>query len=501
MKKHIIFIMGVIMMFISSCHSMLDTDPTTFYTQQTFWKNKDHAEQAVSGCYQALLSGDLYTAQTPFMWDCMTPNAYNYDNQNGANQYARGIHSSTWLGMNMNVWRGCYRGIGRCNYVIANIPEISMDENLKKQFIGEAKFLRAFYYDKMNEVFNGVPLILDPPDIVEHTNLPRDSYENVVNAILNDLNDAANVLPKSHPAGDGGRATKGAALALKARILLQNHRYPEVVTTINEIFALGEYELFPNYNGLFRKANEGNSEIIFDVRFKAPEVTNSYDIILAQYSTQAPLQDLVDVYQMIDGKSILESDLYNPEKPYVDRDPRFEQSILYLGVPWRDRTATEFDLHQTGYSFRKFTEYNASTVGTLSNSETNFIVIRYADVLLMYAEALNEAEGPVQAVYNAINSIRNRPTVEMPDLPQGLSKEQMREAIRLERRIELAGEGSYFYDIRRWDIIDQVMPGPIFTYNGKIIETREYNSSRDRLFPIPYTEIDLNKELAQNPGY
>lgn len=499
MKKLIYFIFLIIM--FPSCHDILNTDPTTFYTQETFWQNADHAEQAVSGCYQALLYSDLYTAQTPFMWDCMTPNAYNYDNQNGANEYARGIQTSTWLGMNLNVWRGCYRGVGRCNNVIANVPEISMDENLKSRLVGEAKFLRAFYYDKMNEVFSGVPLILDPPDIIEHIQLPRNSHEDVVEAILKDLDDAASVLPVSYSSSDDGRATKGAALALKARVLLQNHRYSEVVTTINQIFNLNHYELFPDYNGLFRKINEGNSEIIFDVRFKAPEVTNSYDIILAQYSTQAPLQNLVDAYQMTDGKSIEESDLYDPENPYVNRDPRFAQSILYLGVPWRSRVATEFDLHQTGYSFRKFTEYNESTVGTLSNSETNFVVIRYADVLLMYAEALNELEGSVQGVYDAINSVRNRPTVEMPEIPLGLTKEQMREVIRLERRIELAGEGSYFYDIRRWGIIEEVMPGPIYAYDGDIIETREFNSARDKLFPIPYTEIDLNPALEQNPGY
>lgn len=500
MKNNIIIFLSCIVI-LTSCHEILNTNPTDFYTQETFWKNAAHAEQAVTGCYQALLHNDLHNSQTPFMWDCMTPNAYNYDNQNGANEYARGIHTSTWLGMNINVWRGCYRGIGRCNSVIANLPDITMDETLKKRLIGEAKFLRAFYYDKMNVVFNGVPLILNPPSIADHSQLPRESYEKVLEAVIKDLDDAISALPVSYSSGNGGRATKGAALSLKARVLLQNHKYPEVVSTIDRIFSLNQYELFPDYNGLFRKVNEGNSEIIFDVRFKAPEVTNSYDIIMAQYSTQAPLQNLVDAYQMIDGKSIKESPIYDEKKPWENRDPRFAQSILYLGAPWRNRVATEFDLHQTGYSFRKYTEYNQFTVGTLSNSETNYIIIRYADVLLMYAEALNEVNGPVQAVYNAINSIRNRPNVKMPNLTSGLSKEEMREEIRLERRIELAGEGSYFYDIRRWGLIDKVMSGPIYNSKGNVIETREFNPARDRYFPVPYTEIDLNPKLQQNPGY
>lgn len=489
------------MMLFPSCHDMLETNPTTFYTQNTFWKNSDHAIQALTGCYQALTVSDLYNAQTPFMWDCMTPNAYNYDNQNGANEIARGVHTSTTLGMNLNVWRGCYRGIGRCNAVITNVPTISMDETLKNRIVAEAKFLRAFYYDKMNVVFNGVPLILDPPSIAEQSSLPRNSYDEVLTAVLKDLDDAISILPATYSSADAGRATKGAALALKARVLLQNHRYSDVVITINQIFALNRYSLYPNYNGLFRKANQGNAEIIFDVRFKSPELTNSYDIIMAQYSTQAPLLDLVNSYLMTDGKSITESPLYDPATPYLNRDPRFAQSILFIGAPWRSRLATEFDLHQTGYSFRKFTEYNATTVGTLSNTEVNFVVIRYADVLLMFAEALNELEGPVAGVYNALNTIRKRPTVAMPEITPGLTKEQMRQAIRLERRIELAGEGSYFYDIRRWGIIANVMPGPVYGKGGKLIETRQYNPARDLYFPIPYTEIDLNPALIQNPVY
>ena len=376
-----------------------------------------------------------------------------------------------------------------------------MEEDLKNRIIGEAKFLRAFFYNRINELFNGVPLILSEPNADEHANVPRSSYEEVFNQIIQDLDEAAAVLPVSYPASDDGRATKGAALALKARAMLQQHRYEEVVATTEEIFALNHYELFPDYNGIFRKANEGNSEIIFDIRFKAPEVTNSYDIIMAQYSTQAPVQGLVDVYQMTDGLSIEESGLYDPNNPYVNRDPRFSQSIVYIGAPWRNRTATATDLHQTGYTFWKFTEYNETTAGTIVNSDVNYVEIRYADVLLMYAEALNELSGPTPEVYVAINQIRTRPSVEMPELPMGLNQEEMRQAIRLERRIELAGEGSYFDDIRRWGTIEEEMVGPIYNYQGNVIQTRDFNPTRDYYWPIPFTEIDLNPALEQNPNY
>src|SRR5690606_1134130 len=169
--------------------------------------------------------------------------------------------------------------------------------------------------------------------------LPRSTYQQIREQVLHDLDEAATSLPTSYPKAEDGRATKGAAWALKARVLLQDHDYQDVVSTIRQILDLDRYDLYPNYNGLFRKVNEGNQEIVFDIRFKAPELINTYDIIMAQYSTQAPVQGLVDAYQMTDGLSIDESPRYDPQKPYENRDPRFKQSIVFIGAPWRNRTA------------------------------------------------------------------------------------------------------------------------------------------------------------------
>jgi len=277
-----------------------------------------------------------------------------------------------------------------------------------------------------------------------------------------------------------------------------------VISLCKEILELNVYDLFPDYGGMFKKANEGNIEIIFDVRYKAPDLTNGdYNIIMAQYNTTAPTKDLVDAYEMKDGLSIDKSPLYDPAHPYDNRDPRFYQTIIYLGMPWRNRTATTADLHQTGFGFWKFTEYNATTPGTIpaSQSDNNFVVIRFADVLLMYAEALNEVSGPDSDVYFCINKVRQRPSVDMPPLPISLSKEEMREIIRHERRIELAGEARYFFDIRRWGTIDEVMNQPVYDYKNDLIQNRSFNPVRDYYWPIPFTEIDLNPSLEQNPNY
>lgn len=279
MKKLRYYLFSLFLFGLLGCSNLLDTNPTNFYSQETYWQNSQHALNALTGCYQALTNSDLYDAQIPFMFEAMSPNAFNYDNQGAAGDIARGVHTATTLGINNFMWRGCYRGIGRCNTLLSNIERIDMDSQLKSRIIGEAKFLRAFYYYRLNILFNGVPLIIDEPDPAKQATLPRNSYDEVLKQVFKDLNDAASVLPASYSKSDKGRVTKGAALALKARALLQNYEYNEVVNTIEEIFDLNVYSLYPNYNGIFRKANEGNQEIIFDIRFQAPELTNSYDII------------------------------------------------------------------------------------------------------------------------------------------------------------------------------------------------------------------------------
>jgi hypothetical protein len=193
--------------------------------------------------------------------------------------------------------------------------------------------------------------------------------------------------------------------------------------------------------------------------------------------------------------------LYDPDNPSLNRDPRFYQAIVYIGAPFRGKIADDRVCHQTGYTFKKLTMYDIEDIGTITNSEMNFPLIRYADILLMYAEALNEVSGPTTEVYDAINQVRSRPTVEMPDLPAGLTKEQMRDAIRLERRIEFAGEGLYFYDIKRWKTAEVENVGAFYNYKGEVISNRVFNPNRDYLWPIPFTEIDLNPNLIQNPNY
>ena len=266
---------------------------------------------------------------------------------------------------------------------------------------------------------------------------------------------------------------------------------------------LKTYSLFPDYRGLFYAENEGNAEVIFDAQFKFPEFAHGFDVNLDQFNVTAPLPDLVSDYYATDGKPITQSSVYNPQKPFDNRDPRLLATVITIGSQYKGAPVTESQYPQTGYGQKKYTIYKDTERPTAikvdGQSDLNFIVMRYADVLLMYAEAQNEAVGPDASVYDAVNQVRRR--VKMPDLPAGLSKEAMRGEIRHERRVELAGEGLYYFDIRRWRTAEKVLNTDVVNAKGQRIGTRRFNAARDYLWPIPSVEIQLNPALIQNPGY
>jgi hypothetical protein len=346
-----------------------------------------------------------------------------------------------------------------------------------------------------------VPLILETPDQELHGDLGRNDKSDVVTQVIKDLDDAIASLAETN---DAGRATKGAALALKSRVLLYENNWSEAANTAQQVIDLNQYSLFPDYRGLFMLENENNSEVIWDIQFKLPEFGHSYDDAVDRHSNNSPLKSLVDANYMVDGLPISESPLYSTEEPYKDRDPRLYQTVRLMGYMYNGEIDTPQQLDQTGFGAKKFTTYSDSThIPEIpgGKSEINPIVIRYAEVLLNFAEAKNEAEGPVESVYNAINQLRRRPSVNMPDLPSGLSKDEIREEIRHERRIELAMEGKYLEDIKRWRTAEIEMNGPTYDWQGNVYEARSFDPNRDYLWAIPTQEIDLNPNLQQNPNW
>jgi len=499
MRKYnlIIALFGTIMVLFTSCESNLDVDPTDQYTTDTFWKTEEHASAGLTGCYNAL---SPWRSQHFYEFDMITSNGMPYNESNGTQAIGKGEHTST-TPLIANLWKNCYVGIGRTNTFIQNISKVKMDENKKEQMIGEALFLRAFYYLNLTDKFGNVPLILEQPT-TEQGELPRTDKSEVVKQILEDLTNASNFLPTKYEGNDLGRITKGAALALKARALLYNERWEEAATAAKEVMDLKVYSLFNDYRRFWKEENKHNSEVIFNIETKSPEYTTNYDHVTFLLNRPAPLKELVDLYLMKDGKSITESPLYDPDKPYENRDPRLLYTITCIGYPYNGKLITNEEVMTTGYGLKKYTSYEDDVEIPLVESSTiNTILIRYAEVLLTYAEAQNEVAGPDASVYDAINQIRKRVSVDMPEVVKNLTKAQMRQVIRRERRIELAFEGLYYSDILRWKTAEKENNGIMHGADGLGIVERHFNPQRDYLWPIPYNQLMLNTNLTQNPNW
>lgn len=497
MKKIALYL--TICLFFLGCEQFLTTKPTDVYTEETFWKTQKQAKAALAGVYEALNS--MYDGGGLLVTENITPNAFGYSNAAGTNSIARGLHDAK-VNLAARIWDDAYRGIGRANMLLAHLDEIDMAESLKSRIKGEALFLRALFYHELVNYFGGVPLITEQPSIEKQADLPRSSRKEVVAQILKDLNTASKVLPLEYGPKTEGHATKGAALALKTRVLLYNKKWAEAATAAKAVMELNQYSLFPDYRALFLPQNEGNEEVIFAVQFKAPRLASNYDTILDLYGTVAPLDNLIHSYHTINGKSGDENPIDDSNHNFKNKDPRLLATIAYPGSMWKGKTVEVDDTPWTGYTFKKYTVYKDSIPHPevqRQRSIIDYIYLRYSDVLLMYAEARNEASGPDASVYAALNKIRDR--VGMPHVEKGLTKAEMREVIRHERRIELAGEGLYYNDIRRWKIAKEAMNGPIYNYQHQKIGERHIKTPRFLLLPIPLDEMHKNPKLKQNPGY
>jgi len=496
MKKT--YIPLLISFFIVSCDA-LTVEPTTQYSADTFWADEEQYNAALIGCYNTLYNAEnFFNGET----EMLTPNAISYDARNGTLAVSKG-QAQTTTELFSTFWTAAYRGIGRANTLLDRINEAPFDETLRNRMKGEALFLRSLYYSYLVDYYGDCPLILTTPNAAEQGQLPRTPKNEVVNQLAIDLNEAASLLPESYSGTNVGRATKGAALALLARIMLYNERWQEAADAAKSVMDLNVYRLFDSYRGFYLLENENNEEVIFDIQYQLPYFRTRYEFVSYSLHRPSPLKELVDVYQMTDGKSIAESPLFDPAHPYENRDPRLHQTIAVIGYPFNGKTFQQTDVPITGFGMKKMTSFTDDVAKSVidNNAELNFIVLRYAEVLLTYAEALNELNGPSPEVYNAVNQVRQRPSVDMPQLEQGMTQQQLREAIHLERRIELAGEGLYYSDIRRWKTIEVLNNGAVHGSEGEVLDNRVFNPQRDYLWAVPQVQIQENPNLAQNPGW
>lgn len=527
MRKILLMAGSAGLMMATGCNTdLLNQYPKDRYIEDVFWTSPEKADAGLSGCYSVLRNDGLYGGKgsnnaTALWEETASPNAYNYSNSMGYNAIASGLQQSNSGGVISGRWSDAYGGIGRCNTFLVKVEDVpGMDAAVKDRMKGEAFFLRGLYYFLLQNYYGDVPLILDPPDPVTQSSLPRTERAQVVAQIIKDLDSAELKLPYKYTAAiDKGRATKGAAMALKAKLLLyeasplfggasNTQKWKDAADAAKKLMDLSGqtgYGLFPDYRQLFMIANENNKEVIFDVQYMFPNQGSSFDLICRQYGTNQPLLGLAQAYLMEDGLPAAQSPAYDPANPYLHRDPRLYGTMTFPGDTYMGEVVTNTRFAITGFGMKKFSIYDRekppSDKASLVNgqSETNFIVLRYADVLLMFAEAQNEVSGPNSDIYDALDTLRGR--VGMPKIARDKTQKELQDIIRFERRIELAGEGQYYNDIRRWKTAEVELNGDVYKYDGSRLETRKFNPARDYWWPIPLTERDLNPALEQNDLY
>ena len=521
----LVFVFGTLLM--SSCDDFLDKSPSDKLSSETYWSDERSADMALAGCYR-LLNGDRYEEFMMF-FDMATDIAFSQFPWDGFQDIGNGSVTDQSLKAYEH-WSKKYAGIERSNEFIANIDEVHfVTPGLKERMLGEVRFLRAYQYSILIDLFGDVPLVKQPLTVDEGKTITRNPKSEVLDFILEDLTYAANNLPVTYPGSDYGRITKGAALALKARVELYNGKFSEAAIDAKAVMDLGVYQLFPNYEEQWWLANEGNAEIVLARNYEGPAVIHYFDAGVAPggsqggYAAIVPTKNIVDAYLCTDGLPISESPLYDPEDPFTNRDPRLEMSIIHHNSVFEmaqggidsikiytpgisKHSIGRPNASKTGYYQRKLLDPTAPNVWNMENDQ---ILMRYAEVLLTYAEAKIEANQIDQSVFDALNLLRQRPSVNMPDIPFTNDQQKAREILRNERMVELAFEGHRYFDIRRWRIIGDVMPGALLgarildndgTWKEVFVENRNF-SEKLYLLPIPRRERDLNPGLEQNPGY
>ena len=516
-------------------------------TEQQIFGNYVQTEAFLTDIYATGIgSGDWLIVNNAFTFTAATDDArcqYNY-------AYAPGSFTNGTLSPTNNpidVWAKQYQNIRKVNNLLVHIDGVppSDDPNKKDgktRIKGEAYFLRAFFYLELYKRYGAVPIVKYPLAIDDNLNIARSTDDELVSFIVSDCDSAALLLPLTYTADNLGRATRGAAMMIKATTLLfsasplhneQNNqeKWVQAAKAAKAVMDLQTYHLADNYKNMLHSRTSPGT-IFQSTINQVWQVTPNDWVRIMQPPSQGggwantqPLQNLVDEYEMKNGLPITDPlSGYSPDDPYKDRDPRFYQTVIYNGCKWAGSTINTYvgsgvdglnyktGSTQTGYYMGgKMLDENSTLISSYRPGSHFWVFMRYAETLLDYAEAQNEAAGPDPSVYDAINQIRDRPGVNMPHLPGGLSKEKMREYIRHERRVEMALEPSRFWDVRRWRIGEQVMkaaygmrvvknPDATFTYGKFLVEDRIYKPAFD-LFPIPQSEMERNKALVQNPGY
>jgi len=516
--------------------------------EKDVWNSDRNARGFLNTVYAGLING--YNVDTE---GAMLAAASDEAVNSNVNSRINIINNGTWGALRTidDQYSNMYSYIRRSNLFLENSSTSAITPATDiPRLRGEAYFLRAMYHFELMKRYGQIIIANRSYATTDNLDLPRNSVDQVVAQIVADCDEAVKILPASqadYGTADRGRATAGAALALKSRVLLYAasplynvsgdlSKWTAAADAARQLIDLNKNSLLtlaqlPNLWDFSVTALIYNPEVIFATNVSA---TNSIESNNAPISYEGrgrtnPTQELVNAFEMrVSGKPITDNTSgYNSADPYSTtgasgREPRLALFVIYNGqsfksrpvetfVGGKDNVPTNTNNTRTGYYLRKFLSESAvwATGTTAVNRNRPWVFFRYAEILLNYAEALNEASGPVTNVYTTVNQLRNR--AGMPALPAGLTQAQMRERIQNERRVELCFEGHRFFDVRRWKKAAEIINKPVtgmqitrtgtrLTYTPFTVESRVF-TEKNYLFPIPQTELNRVTNLKQNSGY
>src|SRR5690606_12806476 len=487
---------AILLVFGAGCSDFLEEPDKSNFTMENYFTKPEHAESVVNSIYESLIpvTGGGFNGGPWMMLEFATGLANPELGQAQNSIFVRNLGNDSDNGYGQTYWTSRYRGIANANLAIAKIPEINMDEAAKNRYLGEARYLRALYYYELVRIFGKIPLITEPVSLTSPELYPDPATEEAIyNLIVGDLEAAeTSGLPYTDATG---RVSLGAIKSLLSSVYLTMAGYPlqkgeeyykKAADKANEVITSGEYQLFSSYDHLHDPSKKNVEENIFMVQFAAFIQPSNWQTSIIPYN-QGISAYSDETGAIFANKEFVES--------YEAGDKRAkEKEFYYRTFTLSSNRDVEVDLGGY-YIYKHFdTEAHLST----TSSDLNWPMMRYAEVLLIYAEAANEVDGPSPQAYSAVNAIRSR--AELPDLA-GLSQEEFREAVWRERWFELSFENKTWYDMARLRKAFNVTTREFEDFVGHQFSYGPVMKERELLFPIPTAEIRNNDKLVQNPGY
>ncbi|WP_138476033.1 RagB/SusD family nutrient uptake outer membrane protein [Dyadobacter bucti] len=544
---------------LTGCHT-LDLNPLSEASTGTFYSNQTELELAVNDLYRLAFWGN--------------DNELFSDNEWHRGQLTNAVIGGTMNADDANVqtfWLNGYKAIARANSFLANKDKASSNTPaaVLLKLEAEMRLIRAYQYARLVAHFGDVPLLLSPVTLEESYGITRTGKDEILAFVFKELDFAAANLPVSYGASETQRLTKGAALAIKARTALYAGNWQLAKEAADAVIQSGAYALHGSYSQLFLKAGETSRELIVSIaRDEKQQVFNGSGYVLDNISrnaggfgAQLPTRDMVDAYECTDGKLISESTLYDPKAPFKNRDPRLTATVVEFNTQWlgynytphpdsllvfsskenkkvsnKDNRAVAAFASFTGFLWKKGID---QTWPDRRVEDNDAIIVRYAEILLTYAEAKIELGEVDATVLDAINQVRARAYGVAADQVTGYPAVKMasaavlRDVLRRERRVEFPREGLRYMDLIRWKLAEKILTKPVIglpdpaaqnrakwpfpgvtpidsdgiaDYSGfgtdvKVLAQRSFDKTRQYLWPIPAVERRVNTGITQNAGY